>query len=114
MLLRLIGKSEEHRKIPVFSVILKETLDVPWFGLSLSSLANNQGNQLSSKIIKSALRIMLEWKEFKGVFNLLSISESEAIFGVENILENRTSVLKLQFCVNKAADSLKIGIMKIC
>jgi len=114
MLLRLIGKSEEHRKIPVFSVILKETLDTPWFGLSLSNLTNTQGNQLSSKLIISALRIMLEWKEFKGVFNLLSISETEVIFGVENILENRKSILKLQLCVNKAADIHKIGIMKLC
>jgi len=57
---------------------------------------------------------MLEWEEFEGVFDVLKITSHEAIFGVQNLKENRKSILKLSLCVNKTKTLREIGIMRIC
>jgi len=44
----------------------------------------------------------------------LKITPHEAIFGVENLKENKKSILKLSLCLNKAETLREIGIMKIC
>jgi hypothetical protein len=45
---------------------------------------------------------MLEWKEFGEVFDVLAVGVGGVFFGVENLKENRNTVLKLSLCTNKA------------
>jgi len=46
-------------------------------------------------LLKSALNIMLEWKEFSGQYDVLGVGVGGVVFGVENLKENRKSALKL-------------------
>lgn len=45
---------------------------------------------------------MLEWKDFKGEYDLLGIGTNGVVFGVENINENRNTVLKLSLRTSKS------------
>jgi len=65
-------------------------------------------------LLKSALSIMLEWKEFREVFDVIGVGVGGVVFGVENLKENRKSVLKLSLCINKAEIIREIGIWRIC
>jgi len=46
-------------------------------------------------LLKSALNIMLEWKEFGEVFDVLGVGVGGVFFGVENLKEKRKTALKL-------------------
>jgi len=48
---------------------------------------------LTEDLIKSALNIMLEWKEFSVVFDVLGVGVGGVVFGVENLIEKRKSAL---------------------
>jgi hypothetical protein len=65
-------------------------------------------------LLKRALSIMLEWKEFSGVYDVLGVGVSGVVFGVENLKENRKIALKLSLCTNKAETVREIGIRRIC
>jgi len=65
-------------------------------------------------LLKSALSIMLEWKEFSDVFDVLGVGVGGVVFGVENLIEKRKSALKLSLCTNKAETIREIGIRRIC
>jgi len=45
---------------------------------------------------------MLSWEDFQGQFDVLGVGATSAVFGVENLKEQRKSVLKLSLCTNKA------------
>lgn len=64
--------------------------------------------------MKSALDIMLDWKEYSGHYDILGIGVGGVIFGVENFLEKRKVALKLSLCTNKADTIREIGIMRTC
>jgi len=57
---------------------------------------------------------MLEWKEYGEVYDVIGVGVGGVIFGVENLKENRKSVLKLSLCTNKAEAIREIGIRRIC
>jgi len=40
-------------------------------------------------LLKSALNIMLEWKEFSGQYDVLGVGVGGVVFGVENLKEKR-------------------------
>jgi len=42
---------------------------------------------------------MLEWNEFSEVYDVVGVGVGGVIFGVENLVEKRKSVLKLSLCV---------------
>ena len=65
-------------------------------------------------LLKSALSIMLEWKEFSEVYDVLGVGVGGVVFGVENLKENRKIALKLSLCTNKAETIREIGIRRIC
>jgi len=65
-------------------------------------------------LLKSALSIMLEWKEFSEVYDVLGVGVGGVVFGVENLVKKRKSALKLSLCTNKAEIIREIGIMRIC
>ena len=65
-------------------------------------------------LLRSALSIMLEWKEFSEVYDVLGVGVGGVVFGVENLKEKRTSALKLSLCTNKAETIREIGIRRIC
>ena len=66
-------------------------------------------------LLKSALSIMLEWKEFSEVFDVLGVgADGVVVFGVENLKEKRKSALKLSLCTNKAETLREIGLRRIC
>ena len=65
-------------------------------------------------LLKSALSIMLEWKEFSEVYDVLGVGVGGVVFGVENLKEKRKSALKLSLCTNKAETIREIGIWRIC
>jgi len=65
-------------------------------------------------LLKSALNIMLEWKEFSEVYDVVGVGVGGVVFGVENLIENRKSALKLSLCTNKAETIREIGIRRIC
>ena len=65
-------------------------------------------------LLKSALNIMLEWKEFSEVYDVLGVGVGGVVFGVENLKEKRKSALKLSLCTNKAVAIREIGIRRIC
>ena len=64
--------------------------------------------------LKSALKIMLEWKEFRKEYDILGVGVDGVVFGVENLKENRKSALKLSLCTNKADTIREIGLRRIC
>ena len=53
-------------------------------------------------LLKSALDIMLEWKEFSEYYEVLGVGVGGVVFGVDNLKEGRKSALKLCLCTNKA------------
>jgi hypothetical protein len=57
---------------------------------------------------------MLEWKEFSEVYDVLGVGVGGVVFGVENLIEKRKSVLKLSLCTNKAESVREISIRKTC
>ena len=65
-------------------------------------------------LLKSALNIMLEWKEFSNYYDVLGVGVGGVVFGVENLKEKRKSALKLSLCTNKAETIREIGIMRTC
>ena len=65
-------------------------------------------------LLKSALNIMLEWKEFSEEYDVLGVGVGGVVFGVENLMEKRKSALNLSLCTNKAETIREIGIMRIC
>jgi len=65
-------------------------------------------------LLKSALNIMLEWKEFSEEYDVLGVGVGGIVFGVENLLEKRKSALKLSLCTNKAEAIREIGVRRIC
>jgi len=65
-------------------------------------------------LLKSALSIMLEWKEFSEVFDVLGVGVGGVVFGVEKLMEKRKIALKLSVCTNKAEVIREIGIRRIC
>jgi len=65
-------------------------------------------------LLKSALNIMLEWKEFSEVYDVLGVGVGGVFFGVENLKENRKSALKLCLCTNKSKAIREISLLKIC
>jgi len=69
---------------------------------------------LTVELLKSALSIMLEWKDFSGQYDVLGVGVGGVVFGVENLKEKRKSALKLSLCTNKAETIREIGIMRIC
>ena len=69
---------------------------------------------LTADLLKSALSIMLEWKEFSEFFDVLGVGVGGVVFGVENLMEKRKSALKLSLCTNKAEFIREIGIRRIC
>jgi len=69
---------------------------------------------LTVDLLKSALKIMLEWKEFSGVYDVIGFGVSGVVFGVENLKENRKSALKLSLCTNKADAIREISLLRIC
>ena len=83
----------------------------------ISSWFNDKGERitkLTADLFKSALNIMLEWKEFSEVYDVLGVGVGGVFFGVENLKEKRKSVLKLSLCTNKAETIREIGIMRTC
>jgi len=69
---------------------------------------------LTVELLKSALSIMLEWKDFSGQYDVLGVGVGGVVFGVENLKEKRKSALKLSLCTNKAENIKEIGIMRVC
>jgi len=69
---------------------------------------------LTVDLLRSALSIMLEWKEFKEVYDVLGVGVGGVVFGVENLKEKRKSALKLSLCTNKAETIREIGVRRIC
>ena len=65
-------------------------------------------------LLKSALSIMLEWKEFSEVYDVLGVGVGGVVFGVENLMEKRKIALKLSLCTNKAETIREIGVRRIC
>jgi len=65
-------------------------------------------------LLKSALSVMLEWKEFSEVYDVVGVGVGGVVFGVENLLEKRKSALKLSLCTNKAEAIREIGIRRLC
>jgi len=65
-------------------------------------------------LLKSALSIMMEWKEFSEVYDVVGVGVGGVVFGVENLMKKRKSVLKLSLCTNKAEAIREIGIRRIC
>ena len=65
-------------------------------------------------LLKSALSIMLEWKEFSEVYDVLGVGVGGVVFGVENLMKKRKSALRLSLCANKTETIREIGIRKIC
>ena len=65
-------------------------------------------------LLKSALSIMLEWKEFSEMYDVLGVGVGGVFFGVENLKDKRKSALKLSLCTNKAETIREIGIKRIC
>jgi len=65
-------------------------------------------------LLKSALSIMLEWKEFSEVYDVLGVGVGGVVFGAENLMEKRKVALKLSLCTNKAEILREIGIRRIC
>jgi len=65
-------------------------------------------------LLKSALSIMLEWKEYSGQYDVLGVGVGGVVFGVENLIEKRKSALKLSLCTSKAETIKEIGIRRIC
>jgi len=65
-------------------------------------------------LLKSALSVMLEWKEFSEVFDVLGVGVGGVVFGVENLMEKRKSALKLSLCTNNAEIIREIGIRRMC
>ena len=65
-------------------------------------------------LLKSALSIMLEWKEFSELYDVLGVGVGGVVFGVENLMVKRKSVLKLSLCTKKAEAIREIGIRRIC
>jgi len=57
---------------------------------------------------------MLEWREFSEVYDVVAVGVGGVVFGVENLMEKRKSVLKLSLCTNKAETIREIGIRRIC
>jgi len=57
---------------------------------------------------------MLEWKEFSEEYDVIGVGVDGVVFGVENLIEKRKSVLKLSLCTNKAETIREIGIRRIC
>ena len=57
---------------------------------------------------------MLEWKEFREVYDVIGVGVGGVVFGVENLVEKRSSALKLSLCTNKAETIREVGIRKIC
>jgi len=57
---------------------------------------------------------MLEWNEFSGIYDVLGVGVGGIIFGVENLKENRKSVLKLSLCTNLADTIREVGLRRIC
>ena len=45
---------------------------------------------------------MLEWKEFSEVYDVLGVGVGGVVFGVENLMEKRKSVLKLSLINNNS------------
>ena len=66
------------------------------------------------ELLKSALSIMLEWKEFSEEYDVIGVGVGGVVFGVENLVEKRKSALKLSLCTNKAETIREIGIRRIC
>ena len=56
---------------------------------------------------------MLEWKEFSEVYDVLGVGVGGVVFGVENLIENRKSALKLSLYTNKTETIREIGIRRI-
>ena len=84
---------------------------------NISSWFNDKGErktELTVDLFKSALNIMLEWKEFSEVYDVLGVGVGGVVFGVENLKENRKSALRLSLCTNKAETIREIGIRRIC
>ena len=65
-------------------------------------------------LLRRALNVMLEWKEFCGAYDILGVGVGGVVFGVENLKEKRKSALKLSLCINKAEKIREIGIMRTC
>ena len=65
-------------------------------------------------LLKSALSIMMEWKEYSEVYDVLGVGVDGVVFGVENLREKRKVALKLSLCTNKAGTIREIGIRRIC
>ena len=65
-------------------------------------------------LLKNALSIMLEWKEFSEVYDVAGVGVGGIVFGVENLKEKRKSALKLSLCTNKAETLREIGLRRIC
>ena len=83
----------------------------------ISSWFNDKGERitkLTADLLKSALSIMLEWKEFSEVYDVIGVGVGGVVFGVENLKEKRKSALKLSLCTNKAETIREIGIRRIC
>ena len=66
------------------------------------------------ELLKSALSIMLEWKEFSEVYDVIGVGVGGVVFGVENLIKKRKSALKLSLCTKKAEAIREIGIRRIC
>ena len=66
------------------------------------------------ELLKSALSIMLEWKEFSEVYDVLGVGVGGVVFGVENLMEKRKLALKLSLCTNKAETIRELGIRRTC
>jgi len=84
---------------------------------NISSWFNDKGErktELTVDLLKSALNIMLDWKEFSGEYDVIGVGVGGVVFGVENLKEKRKSVLKLSLCTNKAEIIKEIGLMRIC
>ena len=45
---------------------------------------------------------MFGWDAFREDYDVLGVESSGFVFGVENLKENRESVLKVYLCTNKA------------
>jgi len=56
---------------------------------------------------------MLEWKEFSELYDVLGVGVGGVVFGVENLIENRKSALKLSLYTNKTETIREIGIRRI-
>jgi len=84
---------------------------------NIASWFNAKGKRethLTVDLIRSALSIMLEWKEFSAIYDVLGVGVDGVFFGVENLKDKRKSALKLSLCTNKAEIIREIGIRRIC